>query len=354
MYRPPCSPPVGALAGDRSGAVGAPRRGRQPQLRPAASPDVAVFDPPLSDRHPRAWALWAAARPSQVALVALVYALGVGMALAGPPLVVGTAPAAVEDLRTSVVVGLLALLPVTVAVHYANEYVDADTDARTDPTPFSGGSGALRRTGLPRAFLGRATALATLLAVLALAVAAGGPLPADALVLLAAILVAGLAYSLPPFALVRRGVGEVVNAVLGGLLLPVYGAATVGAPTPAAALAVLPFTLLVGCNLLATHWPDREADAAVGKRTLAVRWGPPRLRRVYGALAVGAGVATALQWAGGLMPGPVAAAHLVPLPALVYGGHVLTRQRSPLPAVAAMVALALSATVAWWFVGIGW
>lgn len=319
--------------------------------------DVSTHVAALSERHPRAWALWAAARPSQVALVALVYALGVGMALAGPPLVAAeTAPAPgvrAPVVLTPVVAGLLALLPTTLAVHYANEYADADTDARTEPTPFSGGSGALRQTGLARSFLGRATAVATGLAVAVLVALSAGPLPADAAVVLAAILVSGLGYSLPPLALVRRGVGEVVNAALGGLLLPVYGAATLGAPTAAAALAVLPFTLLVGCNLLATHWPDRSADAAVGKRTLAVRWAPPRLRRVYAGLAVGAGVVTAWLWLRGTLPVPVAVAHLLPLPALVYGGTVLTRQRSPLPAVAAMVTLALATTAAWWFVGVG-
>ncbi|MDS0475522.1 hypothetical protein [Natrinema sp. 1APR25-10V2] len=41
----------------------------------------------VPDRMPRLWTLWAAARPSQLGLIAVVYALGVGMATAGPPLV---------------------------------------------------------------------------------------------------------------------------------------------------------------------------------------------------------------------------------------------------------------------------
>lgn len=305
------------------------------------------------DRRPRTWALWAATRPAQVALIGLVYALGVGMALAGPPLVRARIVEPSAAVTAPLVwVGLLALVPTAVAVHYANEYVDADTDARTEPTPFSGGSGALRRTGQPRSLLGRATAVATAVAVLAVGAAVTWGLPVDAAILLVAILAAGLAYSLPPAALVRRGVGEVTNAALGGLLLPVYGAAVVGRPTPAAALAVVPFALVVGCNLFATHWPDREADAAVGKRTLAVRWSSARLRRAYAGLAVAALALAGWLWVTGTYPDAVAAAHVVAGGPLAYGGHVLARQRSPLPAVAAMVALAIAATVAWWWVAL--
>ena len=307
------------------------------------------------DQDPRLWALWAASRPSQLALVVLVYALGVGMASTGSPLVVhgpGPAGQSVAALGPRVALGALALLPVTVAVHYANEFADADTDALAERTPFSGGSGALAVTGLPASFLGRATAVMTAVAVALLAWAAlTGALPSRATALLAAILVAGLAYSLPPVALVRRGVGEVVNAALGGVLLPVYGVAVVGRPTLTAWLAVLPFAGLVGCNLLATHWPDREADRAVGKRTLAVRWPATRIRRVYVLLAVTSLAVATVLWVDGVFPDAVALAYLVPVPLLVWGWRTLTRQRSPLPAVLAMVALAVASTAAWWWVG---
>jgi len=315
---------------------------------------VAIPDT-LVARHPRAWALWAATRPSQVALIALVYALGLGVGVAGPPFTRGSVPGPASALAApDVWVGLAALVPTAVAVHYANEYVDAETDARTEPTPFSGGSGALRRTGQPPALLGRATLVATAVAVLVTAgTVAGGWLPGDAAAVLVAILASGLAYSLPPLALVRRGVGEAVNAALGGLLLPLYGVAVVGRPTPLAVLVATPFALVVGCNLLATHWPDREADAAVGKRTLAVRWSPARLRRAYAVLVAAALTVAGWLWVADVVPDAVAAAHLVPVPLLAYGGHVLTRRRSPLPAVAAMVVLAALATAAWWWVALG-
>jgi len=311
------------------------------------------------ERTPRLWLLWAASRPSQLLLIGLLYVLGLGMTTVGQPVVAGDGAATTlaevtaPSFETRAVAGGAALLPVAVAVHYANEYADAETDALTDPTPFSGGSGALVTTGLPRSHLRAATIVTCAVAVaVTLAAFALGTLSPDAAVLLASILVAGLAYSLPPVALVGRGVGELVNMSLGGLLLPVYSVAVVSRPSSVAALVVLPFTLVVGCNLLAVHWPDRDADGAVGKRTLAVRWEPSRIRRAYLVLAVAAAVATLGLWWRGLLPDAVALAHLAPVPFLGWGWTTLTRQRSPLPAVAAMVALALAATAAWWWAGL--
>lgn len=130
-----------------------------------------------------------------------------------------------------------------------------------------------------------------------------------------------------------------------------YAVAVVQVPTLQNGLAVVPFTLVVGCNLLATHWPDREADAAVGKRTLAVRWSPARLRTVYHAHAIAA-VGITMSLTGWVLPLPVALAHLPALPFLAWGGVVLTRKRSPFPALSAMVVLAGLTTLAWWSIAL--
>jgi 1,4-dihydroxy-2-naphthoate octaprenyltransferase len=66
-----------------------------------------------------------------------------------------------------------------------------------------------------------------------------------------------------------------------------------------------------------------------------------------------AAVATTALWVGGVFPAVVAVAHLSALPFLVWGRATLARQRSPLPSVLAMVALALATTAAWWRVGVG-
>ena len=308
---------------------------------------------------PRLWLLWAASRPSQLALVALLYVLGVGLSTVGPPFVASEPTAnALADLltperSTRIVAGGAVLVVVATAVHYANEYADADTDALADRTPFSGGSGALVETGLPESAL--RTPLAGACVVAVSGTVGGfvtGTLSLAAVTVLFVVLAAGLAYSLPPLALVRRSVGEPVNMVLGGLLVPVYGVAVVASPTPETVAAVVPFTLVVGCNLLAVHWPDRRADATVGKRTLAVRWGPRRIRNAYALLAVLAAASTVGLWWAEVLPPSVALAHLAPVPFLGWGWARLTRQRSPLPAVAAMVVLAVATTAAWWWVGL--
>lgn len=306
----------------------------------------------LRERTPRLWTLWAASRPSQLALIVLVYALGLGMATAGPPVVVDGANADEPAFWLSALTGALALLLVSVAVHYANEYADVETDALTDRTPFSGGSGALEATELPAAFLRRATIGATVVSIGGLVLAAA-IFPPAAVGVLVAILLAGLGYSLPPVALIRRGFGEFVNATLGGLLLPLYGVAVVATPTAVALLALVPFALVVGCNLFATHWPDRDADATVGKRTLVIRWSPRRIRRAYAILGLAAVAVTAGLWAGDAVPTAVGVATLASLSLLAWGWTTLTRRRDPFPSVLAMVVLVVASTVAWWWVGLG-
>ena len=286
-------------------------------------------------------ALWRMSRPAQLALIALVYALGVAMA-AGRG-------ATVDPVRVGL--GLAVLLPTAASVHYANEYADAETDAITDRTPFSGGSGALAETGLPRSVALRAGVGSAGIG-LALLAAAAGPLGSDTLptaaaALLLGILVVGWQYSVGPFRLAWRGLGEVANAALGGVALPLYGVAVAGGEIDAgAALATVPFALVVFVNLLETQWPDRRADAAVGKRTLPTRWSARRLRPLYvGASLAAAGSAVALT--GRVLPVPVAVGTLAPMAGLVPGVLRFTRREEPLPAVATMVAVAAGSTGGW-------
>ena len=301
-----------------------------------------------ANRRTVAVALWRMSRPAQLALIALVYGLGVAMAAARG--------AIAEPARVGL--GLAVLLPVAASVHYANEYADAETDAITDRTPFSGGSGALSETGLPRSVALRAAVGSGAVGVALVGLAAGpiglaasplggGALPTAAATLLFGILVVGWQYSVGPLRLAWRGLGEVANAALGGVALPLYGFAVVaGEVTAGAALATVPFALVVFVNLLETQWPDRRADAAVGKRTLPTRWSPGRLRAVY----VGAGLAaagSAVALTGRALPVPVAVGTLAPMTALVPGALRFTRRDEPLPAVAAMVAVAVGSTVGW-------
>lgn len=284
-------------------------------------------------------------RPSQLLLIAGVYLLGATIA---------TANGATVDERT-IAVGVVPLLALSASVHYANEYADYETDALTDRTPFSGGSGALHETGVSRRVsLYAGTTAAVIGGTLTGALSVIGLLSPAGVGLLAVITVAGWQYSVGPLKLAWRGWGEVTNAALGGLVLPMYGAAVIDGPLVTVGLASVPFFLLVWLNLFATQWPDRDADAAVGKRTLAVQWSSRRLRRTYVTLAGGAGLSLvilhpAFFWPS-VLPTAVVLASLAVTPLVLWGARGYTRREVPLPTVSAMVGLAICQFAAWLWV----
>ncbi|MFC7212003.1 prenyltransferase [Natronoarchaeum sp. GCM10025321] len=281
-------------------------------------------------------ALWGMARPTQLLLIFGVYGFGAVVAHAVHQTVDWTA------LRA----GIPPLLLVAASVHYANEYADYETDALTDRTPFSGGSGALHATGLPRRLAAQATVGAFVAAVLAV-VLLYERLSPTVVALLAVILVFGWQYSLPPLALAWNGWGELDNALLGGLVLPVYGyTVATGSVSATAVAASLPFTVVVFLNLLDTTWPDRTADAAVGKYTLATRWDAGRLRQLYAGVAVVA-VASPVALGATVLPDPISVTALVATPFLAWGTLWYTRRRSPLPTVATMLVVLVVQILAW-------
>ena len=286
-------------------------------------------------------ALWQMSRPAQIALIILVFALGVTMAVArGAP---------VQPERVGL--GLAALLPVAASVHYANEYADVETDALAERTAFSGGSGALPDTGLPARLASRAALISGAVGLVVLVVVVSplvsrpvGVIPAA---LLVGILLVGWQYSVGPLRLAWHGLSEVTNAALGGVALPLYGFGVVtGEVTLQAMLATVPFALAVFVNLLETQWPDRRADAAVGKRTLATRWSADQLRLAYGLVSLAA-VGTTIALAGGVLPWPVAVGTLLPMIGFGPGYLRFTRHEEPLPAVVTMMTVAAGSTLGW-------
>ena len=307
------------------------------------------------ERTPRLWAVWAASRPSQLLLIGLLYLLGIGMAVAGGWFGTGDVSwSGVTDSVTTLLSGGIVLLVVSMTIHYANEYADFDTDRLADRTPFSGGSGALVVTGLPVSFLKMVTVVSFVLSLGLIGLLTTISLLHLEMVVIALFgLVLGVAYSLPPTQFIRRGVGEVINLTLGGILVPLYGFATLATPNFYALLVLVPFSLIVGCNLLAVHWPDRSPDRTVGKRTLAVTLQPRELRRLYAVIAIVAIAVAVGMWVAGKLPFSVLGAHLLVLPLLIWGWHTLTRWHNPFPSVAAMVSLAIGMTIAWWGVALG-
>lgn len=197
---------------------------------------------------------------------------------------VGIANAASSGLDVRPALALATLLPALLA-HAAgnliNDWADAgnggDAINKARLFPFTGGSrlidnGVLSRQAVLQ--LALVCALVTVAGGLALSVLAGPWL----LAIGAAGLTLAWAYSTPPLWLVARGLGEVTIAIV--WLLVVVGADGVmrGAVNAASAIAGLPLALLVANILFVNQFPDREADATVGKRTLVVRLGPWRAR----------------------------------------------------------------------------
>ena len=280
-------------------------------------------------------------RPSQLLAITLVYAFGCLLARAN----------GIEYNSSFSAAGFLALIPVSISIHYANEFADYETDRLTVRTPFSGGSGALPESGLPRQ-------IALTGAWITLALGSGvaligwvlGRVPPISLVILALGALFGWMYSLRPLALAWNGWGELTNALLGGVVLPLYAFSVhTGWVDWKALLSFLPFGMLVFINLLATTWPDRQADAMVGKHTLATRWPVFRLRFTYVSVAGGA-ILFLLLLRNVVYPQLVVVSSLLVIPLLIWSTLAYTRQHSPFPTVAAMVFFLLVQLAAWWLV----
>jgi 1,4-dihydroxy-2-naphthoate octaprenyltransferase len=284
--------------------------------------------------------LWQMSRP--LILPSGVLAHGVGVAIAryeGRPL----------DWERQALALTLTLLA-NLAAHYADEYADADTDALAVHTGISGGSGAIA-AGLAtrRLALLAALAVSCLTVVAGLAAVSSGLLPAAAGVILLIGLSGGWAYSLPPLALERRGWGELTNALLGGLLMPLMAyAAAHGAPPLQVYLQLTPMVAAAMTCILGVHWADRKADALVGKRTLAVILGH-RLRWLWWA-CIALAYLLPLLLTPRIIPPTVAIAGLLTLPLGCYIGLRATRTDSAVPGAILMVALMLAHTVAYWLI----
>jgi 1,4-dihydroxy-2-naphthoate octaprenyltransferase len=207
------------------------------------------------------------------------------------PVALGGAVAA-SDGRFTLGWWLLALVAaccVHLGLNIANDIFDdasgADA-ANVTPTPFSGGSrviqyGLVSRRSMVRACVGFYTVAIAIGLVLAATrgwwlLAIGG-----------AGVVLSLVYSAPPFRLVHRGLGEPVTALGFGPVMTI-GAYFVCAQEWSweAIYASLPVAILIALVLYVNQVPDRAGDAAVGKRTLIVRWPEPRVIKAYALMAL--------------------------------------------------------------------
>jgi 1,4-dihydroxy-2-naphthoate octaprenyltransferase len=279
------------------------------------------------------------ARPKQILLIALVYSWGSIMAInQGYPWSSG-----------SYLMGLGAAILISISIHYANEYADYETDKLTIRTLYSGGSGALQDLGLERSLALKGALLALLLGVVLGTIGLFlGDIPVHGVVMLIIAVILGWGYSLKPLALAWRGWGEVDNAFLGAILLPVYGFTVISLQVERSVIvASIPFGLLAFVNLLATHWADRAADHAVGKNTLANTISVNRLRWIYFLIILG--VYIWVYWLT-FYPQIVRLSSMAVLPLSIWGFQRFTKQHSPAPSVIPMVAFLIVQLISLGFV----
>lgn len=282
-------------------------------------------------------ALLRMARPLMLAAGVLAYALGVSMG--------AHSAGAIHWMHAAA--GLIALLAANLCAHFADEYADRDTDALSRRTWFSGGSGVLPEGLVMPRFAWRAALIAAACALLAsVTFVALGWLSPAALGIVWLGLAGGWCYSMPPFALERRGLGEVTNAVLGALLIPLLGfTSQQGTPTLGAILALMPVFSITLVNLLGVHWADRFADAAVGKRTLAVILGERALHLHRALVALTYGPTWLL--AGVVLPPTVTVAITLTLPISLWATVTFTRHERDGASTIAMAALMIAVCIGW-------
>lgn len=163
--------------------------------------------------------------------------------------------------------------------------------------PFSGGSRFIQNGVLSANQMGRLAAALALAAALLGAILIwrhGWPVLGFGL----AGLALGVFYSWPPVQLAGRGLGELAVGLAYGVL-PVCGAAWLQSSLwdKDALWLSIPVSAWIAAVLLINEVPDREADAAVGKRTLPVRVGRVSTAGLYAGLQL-LGLAGVATWAG--------------------------------------------------------
>jgi 1,4-dihydroxy-2-naphthoate octaprenyltransferase len=239
--------------------------------------------------------------------------------------------------------GILIHLGLNMANDLFDDASGADA-ANVTPTPFSGGSRVLQY-GLVsrRAVVGAVVACygGGIAIGLALAAARGWGL----LWIGAVGVVISLAYSAPPFRLVHRGVGELVTALGFGPVTTLGTYYVLAREWSGEALyASLPVAVLIALVLYVNEIPDRAGDAAVGKRTLPVRWPRQRVIAGFDAAAALAYVLVVLGALLGILPGwTLLALATIPLALSVHRGLVrhYDRPYDLMPAMQANIGLHL-------------
>jgi 1,4-dihydroxy-2-naphthoate octaprenyltransferase len=189
-----------------------------------------------------------------------------------------------------------------ISVNALNEYFDfrSGLDLRTQPTPFSGGSGTLparpQAAGLALTTSLVSLGIAAVIGIYFLFVRGLGLLPLGLLGLAVIVAYTPWLTRNPLLCLVAPGLGFGTFMVMGTdfCLSGSYS-------WPAFFASLVPFFLV--CNLLLLNqFPDVEADRAVGRRHLLIVAGPRTSSLVYAAMLLGTYLSIVVGWILGILP----------------------------------------------------
>ena len=172
--------------------------------------------------------------------------------------------------------GQLWALFLQLSTHYLNEYFNAEEDEdNPNPTPFSGGSGALGETALQSkiALIASLTCLASLASITFILVLNYDPDPLVYMIMVLAFL-GSFFYSVPPIRLERTGYGELSTSIIVAFLLPAFSfTLQSGELNRLLTMSIFPLTLLHLGMMIILELPDYYTDIKNEKRTLLVRLG---------------------------------------------------------------------------------
>ncbi len=225
------------------------------------------------------------------------------------PVLVGTALAGTRGSIDWIafVAAMLGALFIQVGTNLSNDYSDArrgaDTEDRLGPVRVTAGGLVPPRQVLFATYLSFGAAV--LCGIYLIAVA--GPV---LLLIGAASILAGILYTGGPRPYGYEGLGEVFVFLFFGVVAVTgsYYVQRQDLPWEAFVLAV-PVGLLAAAILVVNNVRDMDTDRRAGKRTLAVRLGRARTRRMYAAMLALAYVTAPLPW----LLGPLTAWLLLPL-----------------------------------------
>ncbi|MDJ1433038.1 NAD(P)H-dependent oxidoreductase [Halostagnicola sp. A-GB9-2] len=213
--------------------------------------------------------------------------------------------------------GFLFFLEATTVL--SNEYVDYDTDRKnTFAGPFTGGSRVLVDGELSFDELRRGIGITGVFtAVFGLAVVTLGAGSVLAKIAVAAVLVTlAIGYTIPPLKLAYRTLGELDVATTHSIGVLLLGFLVLGGSwrDPLPWLLGLPFFLAVIPSITLAGVPDYDADRAVGKQTVAVRFGIDGAALVAAAATLAATITAVLLGVLDAVPGAYGPAIYLSIP----------------------------------------